>query len=77
MADISLIQVGYAREINSVFHARCTIGLISLRCPVIEEQEAGIQKPEIQPLKKILFDCGAACESKEISESKAQLPFLD
>lgn len=70
MADISLVQVGYAREIDSVFHARCTIGLITLDEHVIEHDEH-TQKPEIAPVKTILFDCGAAHESKEISESKA------
>lgn len=70
MADISLVQVGYAREIDSVFHARCTIGLITLDEHVIEHDEHA-QKPEIAPVKKILFDCGAAHESKLISESKA------
>lgn len=69
MADVSLVQVGYAREIDSVFHARCTIGLITLDEDVIEHDEH-TQMPEIAPVKNILFDCGAAHESKAISESK-------
>jgi len=70
MADVSLVQVGFAREIDSVFHARCTIGLINFDEHVVEHDEHA-QKPEIAPVKKILFDCGAAHESTAISESKA------
>ena len=72
MAEVTLIQEGYAREINSVFHARCTVCLISLRNAVNETFEFEKQKPEISPVQNVLFDCGASHERDTITESKVQ-----
>ncbi|CAG5097260.1 Oidioi.mRNA.OKI2018_I69.XSR.g15000.t2.cds [Oikopleura dioica] len=72
MAEVTLIQEGYAREINSVFHARCTVCLISLRNAVNETFEFEKQKPEISPVQNVLFDCGAAHERDTITEKLSE-----
>lgn len=66
MAEVVLLQQGYAREIDSVFHARCSIILLKLTQPVEEEFEVVID-PSLKSVKTILFDAGAGWEAEELS----------